>query len=628
MPSLLSIATSGLNAAYAGLQTTSHNISNVNTPGFSRQQTIQTTPLPQYTGGGFLGRGVDVESVQRLYSAFLTDQAHSATATAGEMDTRATQLKSLDSIFGASDQGVSAALNNFYSALDAATANPGDLASRQAALSSAYALAANFNRTASRIEDMRHGAEVQIASTLSVINQAAQDIARLNDSITFAQATGQTPNDLLDKRDNLIRDLNNQLGVSIVKQSNGSYDLFTGNGQPLVLGSTAYTLVSAPDPFDPQHIAIGFQTGTGLMQLNASILNGGKLAGLMKFMEQDLSSAEDGLGRLAATLADAYNTQHKLGVDLNGVTGGNLFNTPAPAVYGNTGNTGTATLSAAISNASALVASAYRVDFAGGNYVVTRLSDNTQQTFATLPQVVDGVTFSVSGAPAANDSFMVQPVRQSAYNISVVPTDPRKLALASPVASSTPQTNMGSVAASSLSVNGPVANANLTQTVTLTFTGPGTFNVTGTGTGNPSGVAYTPGTPVTYNGWTLNLTGTPVAGDTLTVAINTGISGDNRNGLALGALHNAAVANGNTLTEVMAGLFTQVGSNAAGMAAASDAQGQILNQAHAAEQSVSGVNLDEEATNLMKYQHAYQAAAKVIATSQTLFDTLLSLGNR
>jgi len=610
------------------MQTTSHNISNVNTPGFTRQGTIQATPQPQYTGGGFFGRGVDVQTVQRIYSSFLTEQAHYANATASEMDTRATQLMSIDSIFGTSDQGVSAALNKFYTALDYATANPSDLAARQAALSSATVLAANFNQTASRLEDLRSGSEVQITSSLSVINQATKDIASLNDSITFALTTGNTPNDLLDKRDNLIRDLNSQLGVSIVKQSNGAYDLFTGSGQPLVLGGSAFSLVSAPDPFDPQHIVIGFQTGTGLMQLNASILNGGKLSGLIKFMEQDLASAEDGLGRLAATLADAYNTQHKLGVDLSGAAGGNLFNAPAPAVYSNTGNTGTATLSASVSNASALASSAYRVDFQGGNYVVTRLSDNTKQTFATLPQVVDGVTLSVAGVPAANDSFIVQPVRQSAYNISVVPTDPRKLALASPVAATTPQSNMGSVASTSLTVNGPTANANLTQTVTLTFTGAGTFNVTGTGTGSPLGVAYTPGAPITYNGWTMNLTGTPVAGDTVTVAINAGITGDNRNGLTLGALHSAAVANGSTLTELMAGLFTQVGSNAAGMAAASQAQGQILTQAKSAEQSIGGVNLDEEATNLMKYQHAYQAAAKVIATSQTIFDTLLSLGNR
>lgn len=628
MPSLLSIGSSGLTAAYTGLQTASHNISNVNTPGFSRQQTIQSTPTPLFTGAGFIGRGVDVVTVKRLYSDFLSGQANQANALAGEMGTRAAQLRSVEGILGTADGGVPAAMNSFYSALAAAAANPGDLTTRQVALFSAGALAARFNEAASRLEDQRHGAEQQVRSTLANINEAAHEIAALNDKIAFGQATGQTPNDLLDRRDALIRNLNRDIGITIVKQDDGALNLFVGNGQTLVIGNRASDIVAAADPYDAQRLIIGFRNGAAITQLRSTDVSGGNIAGLLKFMDQDLPQAQDGLGRIATALAYAFNAQHRLGTDRDGNPGSDLFQTGSPTVMASRFNTGTATLTATISDATALEASAYRVDYSGGNYIVTRLSDNNAQSFATMPQTVDGVTLSVSAAPAAGDSFLVQPVRQGAGGIALALTRPQQLALALPVAAATAQANRGTVSMASLAVNGPTVNANLTQAVTITFTAPGLFDVTGTGTGNPVGVAYTPGTPITYNGWTLALNGIPAAGDIVSVGANTGLTGDNRNGLALVGLRSAALVGGGALTEGMAGLIAQTGTNTAGMQSASSVQDQILGQAVQDEQSVSGVNLDEEATRLMQYQQAYQASAKVLATAQTLFDTLLSIAGR
>jgi flagellar hook-associated protein 1 FlgK len=626
MSSLLTLGTSALNAANAGLSVTGHNIANVNTTGYARQVAVQSAPAPQFSGAGYFGRGVQVDTVRRIYDSFLGVQAHQATAGAAEASARADQLDHVNAALGTTDSGIAGALNTFYAALASASDHPSDLSARQAALSAALGLAAQFNDVSSRLDDQRRSVESQVRASLGTVNQSLRDIASLNTAIAFGQGTGQPPNDLIDKRDALIRSLSSTLGVSTVAQDDGTVSLFVANGQALVLGGNAASLEMQSDPYDAQRPIVGIRTGANFSALDSSALTGGSLSGLLKFADQDLSQAEDEIGRLSLAVADAFNARHRLGVDAQGNPGADLFSIGAPVTSSSRVNTGTGTLGAVVQDPTALAASGYRVDFDGTQYTVTRLSDKMATTYASLPQTVDGLTLSMTGAPAAGDSFTVNAVRIASGTMSVAITRPTALALALPVATTIPAGNLGSVSVTSLTVPGTVANPNLTQPVTIRFTGPNTFDVTGTGTGNPTGLTYTPGQPISFNGWTLTLEGTPAVNDTVKVGASTAWSGDNGNGLALGDLGKAVLVDGLTLSDALSGLFGKVGVLTDSARASADAQGAVRDQAVAAEQSVSGVNLDEEAAKLLQYQQAYQAAAKVIATAQTVFDALLNLG--
>jgi flagellar hook-associated protein 1 FlgK len=168
----------------------------------------------------------------------------------------------------------------------------------------------------------------------------------------------------------------------------------------------------------------------------------------------------------------------------------------------------------------------------------------------------------------------------------------------------------------------------LTQSVTITFTGPGTFDVSGAGTGNPVGLSYTPGATISYNGWSITLTGTPAAGDSFTIGPNAAGVGDNRNALALARLQTTNLLEGATTSfqGAYAQLVSGVGNETRTLQVTSDAQAKLLADTKAAREAVSGVNLDEEAANLLRYQQAYQASAKVLSIAATLFDAILNIG--
>jgi flagellar hook-associated protein 1 FlgK len=332
------------------------------------------------------------------------------------------------------------------------------------------------------------------------------------------------------------------------------------------------------------------------------------------------------LGRLAIAIATPLNLQHQRGIDLNGNSGGDLFTLPAAASYALSTNTGNAAMNISIGDPSQLKASDYRLDFDGSTYQVTRLSDSTQQSFATLPATIDGFGLSIaSGAMAAGDSFSLKPVSTRAGGLAAAFQDPQRVALALPVAATATIGNAGNIAVQGLSLDA-AANANLVQPVTLTFTGPNTFDVAGVGTGNPTAQTYTAGSPISFNGWTINFSGTPRPGDTVTIRPNTNPAGDNRNALSLAAYGSGSIVDGRTPAQTFAATLANVGSQARAANLDARIQGAVRDDAVAIEQSFSGVNLDEEATRLMQYQQAYQAAAKVIAAAQTVFDALLSLG--
>ncbi|CAG0964274.1 Flagellar hook-associated protein 1 [Burkholderiales bacterium] len=632
MSGLFGIGVSGLNAAQIGLATTSHNITNAATPGFHRQGAVQAAATGLLSGAGFIGQGVDVQTVRRQYDQFLQNQLVEVRSQGAQFDRYLAEISQIDNVLADNSAGVSPAIQGFFSALQDVATSPSSVPSRQALLSGAQALVARFQAVSARFDAVRAGVNTQIEASVTAINTYAAEIAELNDRIVLlgAAGTGQPPNDLMDQRDHLVSELNKQIRTTVVKQDDGSYNLFIGTGQSLVVGNAVTRLAAIDSSSEPGRTVVGYDIGSSIIELAENTITGGNLGGLIAFRSNSLDPGQAALGRVAIGLAQAFNDQHRLGQDLTGALGGNFFNVASPVVTSDTDNTGTAVIGAAISSISALTTSAYQLAYDGVNYTLTRTSDGNSQTFAALPQTVDGVVFSLaSGVPAAGDRFLIRPTIAGARDIGVLINDTARIAAAAPIRATSSLANTGRATVTPGSVNPPPPpNANLTQPVTITFTSATTFNVVGTGTGNPVGVAYTSGGAISYNGWTIQISGTPATGDVFTIGPNTGGTGDNRNALALAGLQSSALLAGGsaTLQDAYAQLVSEIGNKTRELQVNASAQDAVINQTEFTEQSLAGVNLDEEAANLIRYQQAYQAAGKVLQIAASLFDSILEIG--
>lgn len=643
MADIFGIGLSGLGAAQAGLSTTGHNISNANTSGFHRQQIVQSTANPQFTGAGFLGQGVEVSTIKRIYNNFLDNQVLQAQTEGNHLDSYLTQIQQLNNMLADASAGLSPALQDFFTAVNGVTANSATVPPRQSLLSGAQSLVARFQALNDRFKQIRDGVNGQITSSVSVINSYAQQIASMNQKVMLAQAsTTQPANDLMDQRDQLIAELNKEIKVSVVKQDNGDYNVFIGNGQALVIGQQALSLATAPNPADPERLEVALVAGASTSILPASSLQGGTLGGVLAFRSASLDSGQNALGRVAIGLAQTFNDQHKLGQDLNGALGGDFFAVASPKVIDNTGNTSGAAVTVNFADVGLLTTSDYKLvaGGAGPTFTLTRLSDNTTVfAGAALPQTVEGMTINIGAGALAGESWTIQPTRDGALNLAVVITDPTKVAAAAPIRTGAASTNTSSATISAGSVNTgtpvtpnpahPATDLNLQQPVTITFTGAGTFDVTGVGLGLPAlGQVYTSGNPITYNGWTVQISGAPAAGDIFTVGPNTGGVSDNRNALLLGGLQTAKTLDAKTSSyqEAYGQLVSQVGNKTREVEVTNKAQANLVSQTEQVQQAFSGVNMDEEAANLIRYQQAYQASGKMIQVASTLFQTLLSLG--
>lgn len=633
--SFYGVGLTALSAAQIGLQTTSHNIANASTPNYSRQTIVQTTQTALFTGAGYIGQGTRVDTVRRSFDEYLERQVLLTRAGAAEMDAFYAQISQIDNWLADPDAGLSPALAAFFQGVQEVAAHPESLPARQAMLSSAQALTARFRALDARLVELRAAANASIASEVEAINAYAQQIAKANEQIALAYASSsvQPPNDLLDERDRLIAELNEKIGIRIDKQSDGAYNVFLGSGQPLVVGQIAYTFAAATSPEDPNKVMVSLQApGGSLVYVQESLLSGGSLGGLIRFRNEILDAAHNALGRIAIVLANNVNDQHRLGMDLLGALGGDFFSIPAtvtPIAHAN--NAGSGAPQVTYASVGALTTSDYRLSFDGAQYTLTRLEDNVVvASGASLPFTVDGLTITLgTWAPAAGDSMLIQPTRQGAAEIAVAIQDARRIAAAAPIRASASLANTGTATVSAGVVNAPPPpNPNLTQTVTITFNDPPTsFDVVGAGTGNPTNVPYVSGGNITYNGWTIQISGSPAAGDVFVVEANSNGVSDNRNAVLLAALQTSAtVAGSATYQSAYSQLVSQVGNKTREVKSVGEAQTKLAENAKAARDRFSGVNLDEEAANLIRYQQAYQAAARMIDIASRLFEEVLALG--
>lgn len=631
--SLFNIGLSGLNTAQNALQTVSHNMSNSATLGFTRQNTILASAGGQLKSSGFYGQGSNAITVIRVYDEFLAGQLRDSQTVQSQLAAYSDQISQIDNLLADSDAGLAPLLQGFFKALQGVADKPADSAARQSLLNAAQSLTGQMRSTSSYFKDLQKGVNDQLGLAVSQVNTYTKQIASLNAEISKAnaQGNGQPPNDLLDQRDQLISELNTIVGVKVVTQDSGTINVFVGNGQPLVMGKQSYDMQAVNSAADPSRKVLAYTMSNGTtVEMDDTIFKGGQLSGLLEFRRESLDAAQNAIGRLSLALGQNFNDQMKLGMDLNGDLGGDLFSIGSPRVIANKNNTGTGTVGAAISDTSALTTSDYEVQFDGTNYNLVRLSDNTTVATGTgTTLTAEGLTITIGAGMAAGDRFQVQPTRTVADQFDVVIKDPAKIAAAAPASASATTTNKGSGTAkvSGLAQGYDIDALPITATWDATA---GAYTFT-----DKDGVAILPdattpngtATEFTFNGVTLSLDGAPADGDTFKLGNNSGAISDNSNALALIKLQTAETIGGiSNFNDAYALLVNDVGSKTKSIDIALKSQSSVTKQVDTAFQSVSGVNMDEELVSLLRFNQLYQASAKVIDTATQTFDTLLALG--
>ncbi|BDT60588.1 flagellar hook-associated protein FlgK [Massilia varians] len=652
--SLLSIGKSGLFAAQAGLTTTGHNIANANVAGYSRQLVQQATAPMLDMGYGFMGTGTQISQIKRYSDEFLNSQVRTAQAGASALDAYHAQIKQLDNMLADQSAGLSPALQGFFSGVQDVVSGHASVPSRQAMLSGAQALATRFQALDARFSEIREGVNNTIASNVTAINAYASEIAELNRQISsFASAERSAPNDLLDKRSQLVLELNTHVKASVTPGDNNSLTVSIGNGQPLVVGQRTFQLAAIMSPYDQSRLEVGYVLGASVSPLGDNALSGGELGGILEFRNKTLDPAQSALGKVAIGMAVEFNAQHRLGLDQNGDRGGDFF-TVAKAWTGaheRNASTSDTKVEAIVREPSKLVDSDYEVRFNGTGYDVTRLSDKTPIISNYVPNggpppSGDGIEFTITGTAAtAGDRYLVRPTIAGAANFNVAIQHESLIAAAAPVATFADVNNGGTAKISAGTVGPAFLSGPPVLPVTLRYDGV-TGNLNGfpanmqvdvvdrNGKAKPSylppvaGVAFVEGDTYTVGGVSFSLSGKPANGDLFEIRGNGGGIGDVRNAGLLGDLQTKNIFSGGaaTLQGSYAQLVSTIGNKTREVQVTGQASNALLAQTQTTMQDVSGVNLDEEATNLIKYQQAYQAAGKIMQIAGTIFDTLLSIG--
>jgi flagellar hook-associated protein 1 FlgK len=671
--SLLNIGMSGLNASQVSLATVGNNIANANTAGYSRQQTTQVSNASNLYGGVFIGSGTTLADVRRVYNAYLDNQLQTSTSLSSDANAYLDQVNPLDKLFSDKTTGISAVLSSFFSSVQTAAATPSDTASRQLLLTNAQTLSNRFNALASQMTQQNEGINSQLTTLTGQVNQLTASIASLNQQIAqSSNSSGSGPSNLLDARNEAVRSLNELVGVTVQEQ-NGSYNVSLGNGQSLVLGNTSNTLSTARTGIDKSQLNIQVNSPSTSSDIT-SVISGGKIGGLLRYREDVLVPAQNDLGRTALVMADKINSQLGQGLDANGEFGASLFSNinSAAAIsqrsLGSSNNsTGSGNLNVTITNSSALTTFDYSVTFtAADKYTVKRSDGKDMGSFDLSPAAeIDGFKLDLNGGGLqAGDAFKVTPTRNAASTITTQMTDSNKLAFAGPLVATGSTSNGGTgaltppVLSTPLDIYGGADLAALqagikdSTPVTLAFKdaagGSQAYEVfnskgqrIGTGTIVPGQsndltinvpMLDASGAPIPGKSFSFNTTvsGSPSKNDKYEVAFNVGGKKDNSNANQLLALQTKAtvgVTGGNagmSMTTAYSRLVEQVGAKASQALGDSTASGAILSRAKSEVASVSQVNLDDEAADLVKFQQYYTASSQIIKAAQETFSTLIN----
>lgn len=651
---LMSIGMRAMFANNAALQTTGHNIANANVLGYSRQETLLETTQGQFTGAGFFGKGVNVANVLRAHDKFLTMQSAAARSMAAMDDARHTQLMQLEDVFPPGEAGLGYSMGEFFAAMTDLANAPADSSARQVVLARAADVADRFANAGARLDILQQGVVSDLESSAATVNALAQRVADLNQQIATYNGLNQAPNDLLDQRDALVSEISSYVQVTTLPADDGTVGLFIAGGQRLVLGNEASSLLVEQGDPDASRAALSIVSQGQKLALSEDLLTGGSMSGLLRYQNDDLVDARNQLGQMAAAFAGKVNEAQAMGLDLGEPSGPGaaMFNIGAPQALASRHNARDAngnllaSVSMAVTDPSLLVASDYelRPDPGGGSgsYQLVRLSDGLTRTVADGEEV-DGFTVSVGGAGLQpGDRYLLQPVGRAANGMSRALDDTRGIAAASPMTADFGLANTGTATLAELRMTGDPVDTQLEAAISFTSdTGEYTWELrdkdTGVVTASGTGT-WQAGQTIELNGFALSLNGVPKAGDTISVAKTQFPASNNGNALAMASMADEPLVGrvldgsgqptgGRTATDAYAATMSDVGVRVQSARIASDISLAASNQADASLASKTGVNLDEEASRLIQYQQSYQAAAKVLQVAQSIFDTMLQLGN-
>jgi flagellar hook-associated protein 1 FlgK len=631
MSDLFSTSVSGLLAFQRALDVTSNNISNVATPGYSKENPNFTERPGQAYSSGYIGSGTDIQSVTRSYDELLASQVRSSQSSFSSFSTYATQAAQIDNMLSDPKTGLTVSLQNFINAYHTVANSPSTTAQRQALLSQATGISQQLQNYNTQLQTYAGGIEQGIGSAITQINTLTDGIAKLNQQIASGLAsTGQTPNQLMDQRDQMLDQLSQYVSVNTATQADGSINVYVGTGQPLVIGATTQKLQATPNQYNASENQVSLVGGGGLTTDITSSITGGQLGGLLAVRDQVLRPAENSLGQFSVGLATLTNQAQAAGIDLSGAAGKPMFAVGGVISTSSSVNTGTASVTTTRTNLSSLTTDDYILRQSGGAWTLTDESTGQPVTMtgtgtAADPFIAAGLSLVVAGTAASGDSFEIRPTAGASAGMSVLLTSPAQIAVASSIQTTGAAANTGSGAVSSSVVSDP--SVWVPGTYAISFTSATAYQVTDAANNVVGSGNYTSGAPITFNGASVTITGSPATGDKFNVgAAGASNVGDNSNAFALIDSLNAKKLNGATtsLSGVANNLVSQVGVQTQQAQANASAQKAVNASANDTRNNLSGVNLDEEAAKMVQYQQAYSACAQLIQASNTMFNTLIS----
>ncbi|MDX1757311.1 MAG: flagellar hook-associated protein FlgK [Marinobacter sp.] len=680
MAGLINIGLTGVLGHQAALNTTGNNITNANTAGYSRQEVLFETQPGQRTGAGTIGTGVNISDVRRVANEFLVEQVRSDTSLFSEQEALNSELSRLDNLLGGESTGLNQVLNNLFASLQSASEDPASLPQRQLVLSEAQAVVDRFQALQEEFIQQRESVKTQMEQGVKDANTLINSIAELNLAISESPglAQGHMPNELLDKRDEKLRELSELLSIRVVPSEGSQVNVLLPDGQALVLGGEASKLGTRDSSEDPTSLEFTLTTAGRTLVIDDQV-TGGKLGGLRRFEREALHRAFDELGRVAVALADNLNHQHEIGMDLEGDLGGLFFsdiNSDAAKrsrVIANADNQPPkdGVLGVEISDSGELQAGTWNLRFTGDGRDFEVIDRATGQTVNQgrlpdpLPAEISMPGFNIqieSGTFNAGDSYLIQPTRLAAESMELEVAREEDLAFASPVRAENDIGNSGTGVIDQgemLNVRNPLSNGILPEFQTqgqlsppleirfrddggtlvydiLDATDPTNVLVAGDASAVPPQNVFQAGISndlfsedpqdPNYRGFQFSISGEPQPGDSFFIDYNTNGVSDNRNAEKMAMLATANTMDGGTqsFTEGYAGLVENVGVQTRQSQLDLDSSQTLLEQSTNQRESVSGVNLDEEAGRLIQFQAAYNASAQVMSVAQSLFDTLLA----
>jgi len=652
----LDIGVSGLLSTQAAINTVSHNIANANTDGYSRQVTQIDTRTPQFLGGNYIGSGAELDAIKRIFDVSTALELQSNISQLSELEVYLEQASRVDNLVADSSTSLTEGIQAFFAAVQTVADNPSSSSARQVLLSQANLLSGRFETLYKQLDSQTRSINIGIESAAEEITALGKSIAELNVKISAATGGGLgDPNDLMDQRDRLINELADLVDIKTINQSDSSISVFVGTGQALVVGATANTITAQPKTSDPRNYDIFIQSGVGSLPITETI-SGGKLGGYLRVRDEIIEPAYNVIGRVAIGMADTLNQQQQLGMDLNNDLG-NLFFTDIndPSVIGrrvisDTNNTGNAAIQIQIDDVSALSDSNYQLRFQAGNYILTDSTSNA--TIATFPPpgatpatiAVPSEGFSIiidSGAAVNGDRFAVFPTRNGSLDMNVAITNPNQIAAAMPVKAEGDVSNLGTAEVTGVSVFDTTTPQftnvaqDLDPPLVFEFTSATTFNVRDA---NTNAIITGPVAGFVPNqdndmlalaglnyGYEITVNGQPQNGDLINVSYNTNGIGDNRNMLLMADLQQQNTLDNGTSNyqQAFARLVSDVGTRTQESQINRSAADSLVAQTRERRESISGVNLDEEAAKLIKFEQAYQASAQIIQVARTIFQTII-----